>query len=99
MRKYALKLLIIESCVLAKEAGRGEPMAILYCACGHEIWSELWWKEPRHVLLFFDDLEKSETYGERVTHCPGCGQQIGRALLTPGSGKYDSGAWRQHETV
>lgn len=74
-------------------------MAILYCECGHKIWSELWWKEPGHVLLFFDDLETSETYGERVTHCPGCGQQVRRGLLIPGSGEHGSGAQRRHETV
>lgn len=74
-------------------------MAILYCRCGHKIWSELWWKEPKDVLLFFDDLETSETYGEHVTHCPGCGQHIRSGLLASESSGYNSGAQRHHETV
>ncbi len=51
-------------------------MAVLYCECGHKIWSELWWKEPKDVLLFFDDAETSKTYGEQVTRCPGCSQEL-----------------------
>lgn len=74
-------------------------MAILYCGCGHTIWSELWWEEPRDVLLFFDDLETSETYGERVTHCPGCGRQIRGGRLKPGNHDYSSESQRRHVTV
>ena len=75
-------------------------MAILYCECGHTIWSELWWKEPGHVLLFFDDLETSETYGERVTHCPGCGLRLRSGVLKPQSDEHSyGGAQRHHETV
>lgn len=74
-------------------------MAILYCRCGHKIWSELWWKETEHVSLFFDDLETSETYGEHVTHCPGCGQQIRSGLLASEGSGYSPGAQRRSETV
>lgn len=74
-------------------------MAILYCECGHKIWSELWWKGPERVLLFFDDLETSETYGEHVTRCPGCDQHIRSGLLAAKSRDYSSGAQRRHETV
>jgi hypothetical protein len=81
-----------------EEAGRGEPMALLYCDCGHWIWSEIWWKEKKE-LLFFDDLETSETYGERVTHCPGCGRELERGLLKLSSDEHSSGAHRRHETV
>ena len=75
-------------------------MAILYCECGHIIWSELWWKEPGHVLLFFDDLERSETYGERVTRCPGCGQQLKSGGLRSASDAHSyEGPRRRPETV
>lgn len=74
-------------------------MALLYCECGHVIWSELWWKGPGHVLLYFDDLETSETYTERVTHCPGCAQQLGSGVLTPASEEHSAGAQISHETV
>ena len=74
-------------------------MALLNCECGREIWSELWWKEPRHVLLYFDDLETSETYGERVTECPGCGRRLSSGILRPVSGEYSAEAQQHHETV
>ena len=75
-------------------------MAILYCECGHTIWSELWWKEPGHVLLFFDDLETSETYGERTTHCPGCGLQLnGGVLKSASDGHSYEEAQKRPETV
>ena len=82
-----------------EEAGRGETMTLLYCECGHEIWSELWRKEPRHVLLFFDDLETSETYSERITHCPGCARELTRGLLKPRSVEYSAGAQGRHGTA
>ena len=74
-------------------------MALLYCECGHWIWSELWWKEPGHVLLYFDDMEKSETYGERVTHCPGCGQRLRNGVLNPASEEQSPAPQRHHEAV
>lgn len=90
----------ILSYVSLEEAERGGPMAILYCECGHVIWSELWWKDPGHVRLFFDDLETSETYGERVIHCPGCALQLRSGVLRPGSDEHSYGeAQRHHETV
>ena len=76
---------MILSYVPPEEAGRGDPMAVLYCECGHKIWSELWWKEPKDVLLFFDHAESSVTYGEQVTRCPGCGQELRFGLRRPGS--------------
>ncbi|HZC19897.1 MAG TPA: hypothetical protein VE225_09315 [Rubrobacteraceae bacterium] len=75
-------------------------MAMLYCECGHMIWSELWWEEPGHVLLFFDDLETSGTYGERVTHCPGCGQRLKSGVLKSQSDEYSyGGAQERPEAV
>jgi hypothetical protein len=87
------------SYVPLEEAERGGPMAVLYCECGHIIWSELWWKEPGHVLLYFDDLETSETYAERVTHCPGCSQRLRSEVLKPASDEHNAGVPIHHETV
>jgi len=28
------------------------------------------------LLAFFDDEPSSSTYGERIEHCPGCGQRL-----------------------
>ena len=74
-------------------------MALLRCECGHGIWSELWWKDSQHVLLFFDDLETSETYGERVIHCPGCGRQLRSGILSSANDGYSAEAPRRRETV
>ena len=73
-------------------------MALLYCECGHHIWSELWWKEPKDVLLFFDDVEASETYGEQVTCCPGCGRGLRSGVLKPEAVEHGSGA-RRHRQI
>ncbi len=74
-------------------------MALLYCECGHCICSELWWKESRHVLLFFDGLESSETYGEQVTSCPGCDRQLRSVALRSASEEYTFEAYRRLETL
>jgi len=31
--------------------------------------------------VFFDDRERSETYTERITQCPTCGQRLERENL------------------
>jgi hypothetical protein len=31
--------------------------------------------------VFFDEQERSETYTERLTHCPACGQRLERMNL------------------
>lgn len=74
-------------------------MAVLYCECGHQIWSELWWKESRDVLLFFDDLEASKTYTEQVMNCPRCGRELRRGVLRSASSEYSSRTLRQREPV
>jgi hypothetical protein len=53
-------------------------MAALRCACeqGTDIWGEVWWVGDRHRWLFFDDGKMSETYGEQITHCPGCAKRL-----------------------
>jgi hypothetical protein len=82
-----------------EETERGVSMAVLYCGCGHKVWSELWWKELKHELLFFDDLEKSETYGERLTYCPGCSQQLSNKVLRSANDGHSMRARRSRETV
>ena len=42
---------------------------------------EFWWTGEKHNWIFFDDKETSETYTERLTHCPACGQQLERKNL------------------
>ena len=74
-------------------------MAVLYCECGHRVWSELWWKELKYELLFFDDLDMSGTYGERVAYCPGCNQQLNNKVLTSASDGYGARARRRRQTV
>jgi hypothetical protein len=58
-------------------------MVVLYCSCPerHRLWGELWWAEEEHRWVFFDDLEKSETYAEQVEYCPGCGRRLERENL------------------
>jgi hypothetical protein len=57
--------------------------ARLRCVCGHGILCEV---RPggEHIgyLAFFDDEPtSSETYGQRVESCPGCGEQLGLPLF------------------
>ena len=76
-------IFVLQYGVQEEDPGGEEPMAALGCPCGqgHEIWGELWWVEGKHEWVFFDDLETSETHGERVTHCLGCGRQLERKDL------------------
>jgi hypothetical protein len=55
-----------------------EAAVALRCGCGHSILCE----QMRHgerlgFLAFFDNEPTSETRGERVKSCPGCGEQLG----------------------
>jgi len=58
-------------------------VATLYCSCEqqNQFWGEFWWIEGKHEWVFFDDQEWSETYTERLTHCPACGQYLERRNL------------------
>ena len=58
-------------------------MVVLYCPCPdkHRFWRELWWVEEEHRWVFFDDLEKSDTYAEHVEYCPACGRPLDRRDL------------------
>ena len=56
---------------------------LIYCSCAHKIWCEVWYEEDFVRLIFFDDVETSETYTEQITQCPGCGGcSFVAALLT-----------------
>jgi hypothetical protein len=58
-------------------------MAALYCSCEqhHPIWGEFWWVRGKYEWMFFDNQEWSETYTERLTHCPACDQSLERMNL------------------
>ena len=62
-------------------------MAVFYCKCKsrRRFWAEFWWKanEDGHGWVFFDDERGSDTYGESVTKCSGCGERLHRGTLTP----------------
>ena len=69
------------------EGGRGRLVAVFYCTCKsrRRVWAEFWWKpdENKHEWAFFDDHKGSESYGESVTNCLGCGKRLHRGMLTP----------------
>ena len=58
-------------------------MAALCCSCKqqHPIWGEFWWVRGKYEWVFFDDQERSQTYTERLTHCPACGLRLERINL------------------
>jgi hypothetical protein len=60
-------------------------VAALYCSCEQkpQIWGEFWWIGGKHDWIFFDDRETSETYTERLTHCPACSEPLERKNLKP----------------
>jgi len=45
------------------------------------MWAEFWWTGGKYDWIFFDDRETSETYTERLTHCPACGKRLERKNL------------------
>ena len=54
-----------------------EEVATLQCPCGYAILCEVRsLMECLGAAVFFDDESKSETYGERIESCPGCGKQL-----------------------
>ncbi len=60
-------------------------MAALYYSCEQkpQSWGEFWWVGEKHDWIFFDDREWSETYTERITRCPACGERLERKNLKP----------------
>ncbi len=61
-------------------------MAVFYCKCENRkrFWAEFWWKpdKDKHGWVFFADDKGSESYGESVTNCAGCGERLHRGKLT-----------------
>ena len=59
-------------------------MAVFYCKCKNRVWAEFWWKpeDDKHEWAYFDNEAGSESYGERVTNCPSCGERLHRGRLT-----------------
>ena len=72
---------------LARQLPRGlqgramKQSCLIYCRCGHEIWCETFVEENLVSLVFFDDVESSETYAEQIVQCPGCGRLPAERLL------------------
>jgi hypothetical protein len=59
-----------------------EVATALRCVCGYSILCEVRSAGERLGLLVFQDNEPaSETYGQRVESCPGCGEQLGLPLF------------------
>ena len=48
-------------------------LGLIYCDCAHKIWCEVRYEEDLVIFAFFDGMETSETYGEKITQCPRCG--------------------------
>jgi hypothetical protein len=69
------------------ERDLGKFVAVFYCRFKNKnkIWAEFWWKpdKDKHEWAFFDDQKGSESYGESVTNCSGCGERLHRGMLTP----------------
>ena len=64
----------------------GKLVALFYCTCEQKnrVWAEFWWKpdEDKHQWVFFDDDNGSDTYGQSITNCSGCGERLHRNTLT-----------------
>ena len=60
-------------------------MATLFCKCKehHRIWAEFWWDAEidKHHWVFIDDDRQSETYKQRLSNCPDCGEELHRKVL------------------
>ena len=59
-----------------------EGLAALVCSCGYRILCELRQEGERLGLqVFFDDQPASESRGQQIRSCPGCGQSLGLHML------------------
>lgn len=65
-----------------EDGAGGGKRAVLSCVCERRILCEVQ-PEGEHIgfLVFFDGEPTSETYGQRVKSCPGCGKQLGLSVL------------------
>jgi hypothetical protein len=70
---------------LRSRGGQGELVAVFYCKCKNRVWAEFWWKpdDDKHEWVFFDDDGGSETHGQNIINCSGCGERLNRGKLTP----------------
>ena len=59
-----------------------EAATALRCACGYNICCEVR-RTGEHVgfLVFVDNEPESEAYGQRIEHCPNCGEPLGLPLF------------------
>jgi hypothetical protein len=59
-----------------------EGLAALLCSCSYHILCEVRPEGERLGFpIFFDDGPESETRGQQVRSCPGCGEKLGLHLL------------------
>jgi hypothetical protein len=59
-----------------------EEASTLQCPCAHDLLCEVRRLGERlGALAFFDNEPTSETYGERVENCPGCGEHLEFLML------------------
>jgi hypothetical protein len=57
--------------------------AALLCPCAYRIFCVVRRESERlGSLVFFDDDPTSQTHGERIHECPGCGERLGLLLLS-----------------
>ncbi len=56
---------------------RSHGVFALQCPCGYAILCDVrCFRERLGTLAFLDNEQTSQTYGERVRSCPGCGEQL-----------------------
>ncbi len=61
---------------------RKKNSGLIYCRCAHQFLCKVsYYDEDLVSLVFFDDVESSESYAEQITHCPECRQLLVERLL------------------
>jgi hypothetical protein len=65
-----------------EDGAGGGKRVMLRCVCDRRILCEVQ-PEGEHIgfLVFLDGEPTSETHGQRVKSCPGCGKQLGLSVL------------------
>lgn len=59
-----------------------EELAALLCVCSYQLLCEIKAEgEVLGTLIYFDDGPHSETRGQQVRSCPGCGEKLGLQVL------------------
>ena len=59
------------------------PMITPCESCGHKLWSGELEVASIRFVLYFDDVERSETYAGHVTECPNCGLSLLSGAIRP----------------